>query len=602
MGSENRATLLYKIRDYQKGKVHMKTWRTWRKYIKPYWKYFILGPLCVVFEVIGEVLMPKYLAMIINNAATEGVTYSIHVTIALAITAVIMLLGGIGGAYFGTKASVNFAADLRNDIYKKIQSFSFANIDKFSTGSLITRLNNDVGQVQKFVESLLRICLRAPGLMIGSLVMAILLRPSLSVVFAISIPIMIVFVIFIVRQGMPRFSRMQQSLDSLNSTVQENVTNARVAKSFVRDKHEVKKFAKANDDLRQSGMRAMELMILLSPAMTLVLNLTVVAVIWFGGGMALAEAQAMPIGDLTAFIAYCNQILMSLMMITMVMIMSSRSIASSRRIKQVLEEKADIHDREARCKDKEVQEGRIEFKNVSFRYYKNSREKVLDSIDLTIDPGTTVGIIGSTGSGKTTLVSLMTRLYDPDEGQILVDGTDVKDYSLENLRDGIGTVLQQNILFSGTIEENLKWGNVEATEEEIKEAASSAQVDEFISSLKEGYESSLEQGGVNVSGGQKQRLCIARALLKKPRILILDDSTSAVDTATEARIRKAFKSELADSTKIIIAQRISSVQDSDQIFVMDEGQIVGSGNHLRLLDSCSEYREIYASQVNGKGA
>jgi ATP-binding cassette subfamily B protein len=571
---------------------------TWRKYIKPYWKYFVLGPICVIVEVIGEILMPKYLAMIINNAATSGPTYSIKITILLVITAILMLAGGVGGAYYGAKASINFAADLRADIYKKIQTFSSANIDKFSTGSLITRLTNDITQMQNFINTLLRICLRAPGMMIGALVMSIILRPSLSVVFAVSMPIMIAFVVFITFLGLPRFNKMQQKLDNLNTTVQENITNARVVKSFVRENYEIEKFGKSNDELRQSGMSAMSLMILLSPFMTLILNLTIVAVLWYGGGMALAERNAMPIGDLSAFIFYCNQILMSLMMITMVIVMSSRSIASSRRIKQVLEEKTDIHDENAKYKNKQVEDGWLEFKNVSFRYYKNSQEKVLDKINLTIEKGSTVGIIGSTGSGKTTLVSLMTRLYDPDEGQILVDGIDVKDYSLSNLRDGIGMVLQQNILFSGTIKENLKWGNEMATEERIKQAASFAQVDRFISSLKKGYETNLEQGGVNVSGGQKQRICIARALLKKPKILIFDDSTSAVDTATEAKIRKVFKNELADSTKIVIAQRISSVQDSDKIFVINEGRIVGRGNHETLMSTCDEYREIYDSQID----
>lgn len=576
---------------------------TWKKYIKPYWKYFVLGPLCVIVEVIGEILMPKYLAMIINNAAINGVVYSVKITILLVITAVLMLAGGVGGAYYGAKASINFAADLRDDIYKKIQTFSFANIDKFSTGSLITRLTNDVTQMQQFINTLLRVFLRAPGMMIGSLVMAIILRPSLSLVFTISIPIMIIFIGFIISQGLPRFNKMQGKLDKLNTTVQENITNARVVKSFVRENFEIEKFGKANDELRQSGMSAMSLMILLSPVMTLVLNVTVVVVLWFGGGMVLAETSAMPIGDLSAFVSYCNQILMSLMMITMVIVSSSRSIASSRRIKEILEEKIDIDDKDARYKTKRVENGRIEFQDVSFRYYKNSQEKVLESINLTIDEGSTVGIIGSTGSGKTTLVSLITRLYDPDEGRILVDGIDIKNYLLTNLRDGIGTVLQQNILFSGTIAENLRWGDGEATKEDMKQAASFAQVDRFISSLTEGYKTSLEQGGVNVSGGQKQRLCIARALLKKPKILIFDDSTSAVDTATEARIRKTFNNELADSTKIIIAQRISSVQASDQIIVLDEGKIVGKGNHNVLMNTCAEYREIYDSQINNrKGA
>ncbi|MDY0387102.1 MAG: ABC transporter ATP-binding protein [Methanolobus sp.] len=572
----------------------------WRKYIDPYWKYFVLGPLCIVVEVIGEVLMPKYLAIIINNASRHTPVYSINIMLLMVITAILMMAGGVGGAYFGAKASVNFAADIRVDIYKKVQSFSFANIDKFSTGSLITRLTNDVTQMQNFINILLRMSLRAPGMMIGSLIMVIILRPSLSLVFAVSIPFMIIFVAFIIAQGLPRFSKMQKKIDNLNNTVQENITNSRVVKSFVREKYEVEKFAKVNDELKQSGLSAMTVMILLSPVINLVLNFTIVAVLWYGGGMVLAEKNSMPIGDLSAFISYCNQILMSLMMLTMVIVMSSRSIASSNRIKEVLNEDTDIHDIHAKYKDKKVETGTIEFKDVSFRYYKNSQEKVLDNINLNIDKGTTVGIIGPTGSGKTTLVSMITRLYDPDEGQVLVDGIDVKDYSLANLRNGIGMVLQQNILFSGTIEENLRWGNENATKKEIRQVASFAQADKFISEFNKGYKTNLEQGGVNVSGGQKQRLCIARALLKKPKILIFDDSTSAVDTATESQIRAIFKNELADTTKIIIAQRISSVQDANQIFVIDEGRIVCRGIHDELMDSCDEYREIYYSQIDRK--
>jgi ATP-binding cassette subfamily B protein len=575
--------------------------KSWSKYIKPHLKYFILGPICIVIEVIGEVLMPKYLAMIINNAASSTPIYSVNITILMVITALLMMAGGVGGTYFATKASVFFAADLRADIYKKVQKFSFANIDKFSTGSLITRLTNDVRQIQNFIVTLLRICLRAPGMMIGSLIMAIILRPAISLVFVVSIPLVIIFVLFIIFKGLPRFSKMQRKIDNLNNTVQENITNSRVVKSFVREDYEVEKFTRTNSELKDAGLSAMGIMILLSPVMNLILNLTIVAVLWYGGGMVLAETNSMPIGDLSAFISYCNQILMSLMMITMILVMSSRSIASSRRIREVLDEEVDIDDIHAKYKDKKVENGTIEFKDVSFRYYKNSKEKVLDQINLKIDNGSTVGIIGSTGSGKTTLVSMITRLYDPDEGEILVDGVDVKDYTLKNLRDGVGMVLQQNILFSGTIEDNLKWGNENATDEEIERAAGFAQANKFISNFNEGYKTNLKQGGVNISGGQKQRLCIARALLKKPKILIFDDSTSAVDTATEAQIRATFNDELADSTKLIIAQRIASVQDADKIFVINEGRITGRGTHKELMDTCDEYREIYYSQIERKG-
>lgn len=573
--------------------------KRWFKYVKPYLPFFILGPLCMIVEVIGEVLMPRFLSMIINGAEKNGWWYSILVMGGMILTAVLMMLGGVGGAYFGSKASVNFGADLRTDVYKKVQSFSFANIDKFSTGSLVTRLTNDITQVQNFINTLLRMCLRSPGMLIGGLIMAITLRPSLSVVFAVSIPLLLVSILGIVLNAFPRFSKMQEKVDGLNNRVQESVTNVRVVKSFVREQYEIEKFGKANKDLKDAGISAMKIMIMLSPVMTVVMNFTVLAVYWFGAPMVLDKSvNGMSVGDLSAFITYCTQILSSLMMVTMMLMMSSRAMASGKRICEVLDEVPDISDE--RATDATVTKGDIEFRNVSFRYYKTSEGKVLDDVSLKIESGSTVGIIGSTGCGKTTLVSLIDRLYDVDEGEVLVDGVDVRDYSLYNLREGVGMVLQKNVLFSGSIRDNLLWGDQEATEEEITAAAQSSQADKFVRNFKDGYDTLLEQGGVNVSGGQKQRLCIARALLKKPKILILDDSTSAVDTATEAMIREAFRNELAESTKIVIAQRITSVMESDKILVMNEGRIVGEGTHDQLMDSCEEYREIYASQMEGK--
>ncbi len=573
--------------------------KRWFKYVKPYMTYFIIGPLCMIVEVIGEVLMPKFLSMVINNAADSTPVFSVGVAGLMILTAVLMMLGGVGGAYFGAKASVNFAADLRHDIYKKVQAFSFANIDKFSTGSLVTRLTNDVTQLQNFVNMLLRMALRSPGMLIGALIMAITLKPNLAVILAVSIPLMAISVSFIIVKGFSLFSRMQKQVDGLNSTVQENVTNVRVVKSFVREDFEQTKFKTANSNLKEAGLKAMRTMIFVNPIMTLFMNLTTLAVLWFGGNMVIG---GMDIGDLSAFITYVNQILFSLMMVTMLLMFSSRALASARRISEVLDEKLDLNDDDALCKEKIITDGKIEFKNVNFRYYKNSEDKVLDSINLTIQPGSTVGIIGSTGSGKTTLVSLIPRLYDTDEGEILVDGVNVKDYSLYNLREGIGMVLQKNILFSGSIIDNLRWGNDDATTKEIEAAAENAQADKFVKNFTEGYDTKLEQGGINVSGGQKQRLCIARALLKNPKIIILDDSTSAVDTATEAQIRKAFKNELAGSTKIIIAQRITSVMEADQIVVMDNGVITGIGTHEHLLKNNQEYREIYTSQTDVKEA
>ncbi|MBR6426840.1 MAG: ABC transporter ATP-binding protein [Clostridia bacterium] len=571
--------------------------KKWMKYIRPYLPYFIIGPLCMIVEVIGEVVMPRLLAVVINGANNGTLTVggSLGVMGLMILCAVLMMLGGVGGCYFGAKASVSFAADLRADIYGKIQTFSFADIDDFSTGSLVTRATNDVTQLQNFVNMILRMALRAPGMLVAALVMAIVIKPSLSVVFAVSIPFMAVAITTIIRVGFPRFTRLQEKVDGLNSNVQENVTNVRVVKSFVREDHEIGKFAKSNSDLKNAGLSAMRVMIFMSPVMTLFMNATVLVVILLGGRIVLNGG--MDVGDLSSFITYVTQILFSLMMVTFLLMSSSRAMASARRIREVLDRQPDISDENASRSDLDVKSGDIEFRDVTFRYYKNSEEPVLDSINLKIPGGSTVGIIGSTGCGKTTLVSLIPRLYDCDRGQVLVDGTDVREYSLVRLRDGIGMVLQNNTLFSGSIAENLRWGDENASDEEMKTAASYAQADKFVSSFTDGYDTMLDQGGTNVSGGQKQRLCIARALLKKPKILILDDSTSAVDTATEAQIRKAFREELDGSTKIIISQRISSVMDADMIVVMNDGRITGIGRNDDLLASNEEYREIYVSQT-----
>ena len=571
--------------------------KQWFKYVKPYLTYFIVGPVCMIVEVIGEVLMPMFLARVINDATVGG---SIGTAGMMILTALLMMAGGVGGAYFGAKASVNFAADLRSDVFSKVQSFSFSNIDKFQTGSLVTRLTNDVTQLQNFVNMLLRMCLRSPGMLIGAIIMAVSMRPDLSLVLLVTIPLMLLSILFIISRGFPKFAKMQTKIDDLNNTVQENITNVRVVKSFVREKREIDKFKKVNKNLKDTGMSAAKTMIFMGPVMTVFMNITTLAVLWFGANVVLGEAGlvgGMQIGDLSAFITYVTQILSSLMMVTMMLMMSSRALASAKRIKEVLNEEADINDSAAKYPEKQIQEGKIEFRDVSFRYYKHSEEKVLDNINLTIEAGKTVGIIGSTGCGKSTLVSLIPRLYDTDEGEVLIDGVSVRDYSLYNLREAVGMVLQKNVLFSGTIRENLLWGDENASEEELKAAAEYAQAHGFVESFKEGYDTEIEQGGVNVSGGQKQRLCIARALLKKPRILILDDSTSAVDTATEAMIRHAFSEELSGSTKIIIAQRISSVKDCDTIIVMNEGKITGIGGHAELMKNCTEYSEIYYSQM-----
>lgn len=569
------------------------------KYVKPYISAFILGPLMMIVEVIGEVLLPAMMADIINiGAANHDISYIIYKGIMMVITAFFMMAGGIGGAYFAARAAMHFGRDLRKDLFEKVQKFSFSNIDSFSTGSLVTRLTNDITQMQNVIMMGLRIMLRAPGMMIGAIIMAFRMNASLAVIIMIVAPILAIAIGTIIRIAFPRFEIMQKKLDHLNSNIQEILTNVRVIKSFVRGDYEKERFSDANEELKNSSLNAFKVVIIQMPIMTLAMNLTVIAVVWFGGNQILKGS--MQVGDLTAFTTYITQILMSLMIMAMVLLQSSRAVASSKRIIEVLDTEIDLNDDLARYKESVVREGKIEFRNVSFRYYKDNHEKVLDDINFTIEAGQTVGIIGSTGSGKTTMVQMIPRLYDVDAGEVLVDGINVKDFSLENLRNGVSMVLQKNVLFSGTIMENLQWGDEKASDEEIRKAAAAAQADQFISSFSEGYETELGQGGVNVSGGQKQRLCIARALLKKPKILILDDSTSAVDTATEAKIRECFGSELKSTTKLIIAQRISSVMDADLILVMEEGKIVGMGDHEELLSSCSAYQEIYDSQMDRK--
>ncbi|MBQ8912388.1 MAG: ABC transporter ATP-binding protein, partial [Clostridia bacterium] len=520
--------------------------KKWFKYVKPYLLYFICGPLCMIIEVIGEVLMPTFFARVMNlgaafqgiegeialatktildgkvydpealtvfvkhlgsdalssafslfegafeagngaealshlsemaNIASELTTgpyvwQSIGMACLMVLVALVMMLAGVGGAYFGSKASVNFGADLRNDLFSKVQGYSFASIDKFSTGSLVTRLTNDVTQIQNTVNMMLRMMLRSPGMMIGALIMAISLRPDLSVVLAVVLPLMLLAVLGLVLLGFPRFGRMQEKMDALNSTVQENITNVRVVKSFVSEEREKEKFREANRNMKKAGMSAMKVMIFMSPVMTIFMNVTVMVVLWFGARMV--QDRGMEIGDLSAFISYVTQILSSLMMVTMMFVMFSRAAASAKRIRAVLDEKTDLNDENAKRKDAVVTKGEIVFENVTFRYYKHSEEPVLDKINLKIPGGSTVGVIGSTGCGKTTLVSLIPRLYDADEGRVLVDGVDVRDYSLYNLREDVGMVLQKNVLFSGTIESNLRWGNQDATEEQIRTAAEHA--------------------------------------------------------------------------------------------------------------------------------
>ena len=537
------------------------------------------------------------MANIINVGVAYGSVGYITGTGALMIlVALLMMAGGVGGAYFGAKAAVSFAADLRKDTFDKVQTFSFANLDQFSTGSLVTRLTNDITQVQNLINMALRMMLRAPGMLIGALIMAFVMNAELAVIVLIVIPILVGAIAVLIKIAFPKFKIMQKKLDALNSNIQEMLTNVRVIKSFVRGDYEEKKFAASNEDLKQTSLGAFKTIIIVMPLMMLMMNGTTLAVVWFGGRQIIVGN--MQVGDLTAFTTYIVQILMSLMMLAMVILQSSRALASLSRIREILDTEVDLNDEHCKEPDKIVSSGRVEFRDVSFRYYKENKEAVLSHISFAVKSGQTLGIIGSTGSGKTTLVQMIPRLYDVDEGEVLVDGVNVKDYTLENLREGVGMVLQKNVLFSGSILENLMWGDENASMEEVRKAAQAAQADGFVSSFTGGYEMDLGQGGVNVSGGQKQRLCIARALLKKPKILILDDSTSAVDTATEAKIRESFAGELKNTTKIIIAQRISSVQEADEIMVLDDGKIVGFGKHEDLLASCEAYQEIYYSQMD----
>ena len=575
--------------------------KRYKKYITPYLSAFVIGPLMMLTEVAGEVMLPKFMSMIINNGvASRNVAYIGKMGTLMVLTVLFMAVGGILGAYFSAKASISFTSDMRNDLFRKVQQFSFENIDDYSTGSLVTRLTNDVQQVQNVLMMGLRMALRAPGMFLGALIMAFMMNRQLAVIILIVIPLLLAAILLILKTAFPRFGEMQRRLDRLNSGIQESLTNVRVVKSFVREDHEIEKFSKLNDDLKESSLRALRIVIATMPVMTFAMNVTTLAVVWYGGNIIIAGK--MPVGDLTAFTTYIVQILMSLMMLSMVFLQSSRASASMKRINEIFDTEIGLNDDNAENKDKKVTEGRVEFKNVSFGYSGENGRKdlVLEGISFTAEPGQTIGIIGSTGSGKTSLVQLIPRLYDVTGGEVLVDGVNVKEYSLKHLREGVGMVLQKNILFSGTIEENLRWGNEDAPMEDVIRFSESAQADPFVKTFKNGYDTEMGQGGVNVSGGQKQRLCIARALLKRPKILILDDSTSAVDTATEAKIRESLYHDLKDTTKIIIAQRISSVQEADQILVLEGGKIIGHGTHEELLKTCEAYSEIYTTQIGNQ--
>ncbi|MBQ7923923.1 MAG: ABC transporter ATP-binding protein [Clostridia bacterium] len=588
------------------------TVKTLIKSVREYKKPSIITPFFMAVEAFCECLIPFFMSKMIDQSALSQANAMRHILtyggILLALAALSMLTGGLAGKFAAT-ASCGFAKNLRHDLFYRVQKFSFSNVDKFSTSSLVTRLTTDVTNVQQSYQMCLRIAIRVPLQFIFAIVMSFVINPNLAWIFVCVVPVLGILIFSIVRYVMPFFRRIFKKYDALNNSVQENVGGIRVVKSFVREKHETEKFEKAAGEVRNDFTKAEKILALNSPIMTLFINVAVLIISFFGAKLimntATIGANKEVVGEflpteLSALITYGVQILSALMMFSMVFVMITMSLESARRISEVLNEESDV----VSPKDgvTQVKDGEIRFENVSFKYSSKAENYALSDIDLTIKSGETVGILGGTGSSKTTLIQLIPRLYDTTDGAVYVGGVNVKDYDLDALRKEVSVVLQKNVLFSGTIKENLRWGDENATDEEIERVCKLAQADEFIRSFPDGYDTYIEQGGTNVSGGQKQRLCIARALLRKPKILILDDSTSAVDTKTDALIRHAFKEEIPDTTKIIIAQRVSSVEHADQILILDGGKIIAKGNHNTLMETSEIYREIYEAQTKGNAS
>lgn len=566
-------------------------------YTRGYRWYILLGVLCSVGEAVLELELPQAMSAIVDVGIANGDrSYILLTGVKMFLMAMAALACGVGAAVMAAKAAMGFGANIRQAEYEQVQRFSFANIEHFSTASLITRLTNDVASVQMTLFMGMRICVRAPVMLVTALIKTMEISLSLSQVFLVAVPLLAVAVVIVIRYVGPFFTALQNATDDLNLVVQENLNAVRVVKSFVREDEEEQKFRTRSDKLRDTAERAFGFVVMFMPIMILIMGGTIVSLMWLGGHQV--AAGTLLSGDLLAFFTYASEILMALMMVSMVLMILTRAIACGKRIVEVLDEQPQITDAQA-DPALTVENGDIRFDHVYFKYHTTAEDWNLTDIDLHIESGMTVGILGGTGSAKSTLVSMIPRLYEVDEGAVYVGGRNVKDYTMEALRSGCAMVLQKNTLFSGTIRENLRWGRADATDAEIEEACRMACADEFIQRMPDGYDTYIEQGGTNVSGGQKQRLCIARAILRRPKVLILDDSTSAVDTATDAKIRGALKTALPGATKLIIAQRITSVMDADMILVLDDGRVVGQGTHAQLMESCEIYREVYESQQEG---
>ena len=582
------------------------TVKTLLKSVRQYKKPSLITPMFMVLEALCECLIPFFMSQMINEDALASQGAMAHILkygAILLVLAALSLMSGVLAGKFGAEASCGFATNLRHDLFYRVQKFSFANVDKFSSSSLVTRLTTDVTNVQQSYQMCLRIAIRVPLQFLFAIIMNYTINASLAWIFVVIVPVLALFLISIMRVVMPFFRRIFKKYDALNNSVQENVGGIRVVKSFVRENYETEKFQKAAGEVRNDFTKAEKILALNNPVMTFFINFATVLISYLGV-KAIVDSGTLS-GDfvpteLSALITYGIQVLSACMMFSMVFVMITMSVESARRIAEVINESSDIQSPENGVK--EMKDGSIRFENVSFKYSAKAAACALSDIDLDIKSGETVGVLGSTGSSKTTLIQLIPRLYDATEGEVYVGGVNVKDYDLDTLRKEVAVVLQKNVLFSGTIKENLRWGDENATDEEIERVCRLAQADEFIRAFPDGYDTYIEQGGTNVSGGQKQRLCIARALLRKPKVLILDDSTSAVDTKTDALIRKAFAEEIPDTTKIIIAQRISSVEHADKIVVLDGGKIIACGKHEELIKTSEIYREIYEAQTKSKSS